>query len=168
MEAPMKNRRHSPISEIMTPRVFALQEHESLSRACCLMLENHVRHVPVLRGRKLVGLISHRDLCRAMPSSLLCAEDRKEKGFIDSLGRVADVMIREPRTMKPQDTMKSALEVLIETKYGCLPIVNDQDELVGIVTSHDMLLFLNGMWNILKEEEVFVLKGEEIFVPAGV
>jgi len=154
----MKNRRNSPISEIMTTRVHTLQEHEPLSKACCLMAENHLRHVPVLRGKTLVGLISHRDLCRAMPSSLLGADDSKEKGFIDSMARVEDVMIRDPKTMKAGDTLKAALEVLIETKYGCLPIVNDQGELAGIVTSYDMLLFLNGMWNILKEE---------VFVPAG-
>jgi CBS domain-containing membrane protein len=159
MEAPMKNRRHSPISEIMTTRLYTVQEHEPVSRACTLMAENHLRHVPVLRGKTLVGLISHRDLCRAMPSSLLATVESKAHGFIDSMAHVEDVMIREPRTMKPEDTMKSALEVLIETKYGCLPIVNDQGEPVGIITSHDMLLFLNGMWNILKEE---------ILVPAGV
>jgi len=159
----MKNRRHSPISEIMTTRLYTVQEHEPVSRACTLMAENHLRHVPVIRGKKLVGLISHRDLCRAMPSSLLGTEDRKAKGFIDSLARVGDVMIREPRTMKPGDPMKAALEVLIETKYGCLPIVDDYGELAGIVTSHDMLLFLNGMWNILKEEVT-----EEVLVAAGV
>ena len=157
----MKNRRPSPISEIMTTHLYAVQEHEPVSRACAIMAEYHLRHVPVLRGRRLVGLISHRDLCRAMPSSLLEATEHKAHGFIDSLARVEDVMIRAPRTMRPEDTMKSALEVLIETKYGCLPIVGDHDELVGIITSHDMLLFLNGMWNILKDEK------EEIFVLAG-
>jgi CBS domain-containing membrane protein len=148
----MRNRRNSPISDIMTTRVHTVQEHSKLSAACCIMAENNLRHVPVLRGRKLVGLISHRDLCRAMPSSLLGAEDAKEKNFIDSLARVEDVMIRDPRTMKPTDTMKSALEVLIETKYGCLPIVDDHEELVGVVTSYDMLLFLNAMWAVLKED----------------
>jgi CBS domain-containing membrane protein len=155
----MKNRRNSPISEIMTTQVHALQEHEPLSRACCLMTDNHLRHVPVLRGKKLVGLISHRDLCRAMPSSLLGADDSKEKGFIDSMAKVGDVMIHDPKTMTADQPLKAALEVLIETKYGCLPIVNEHHELVGIVTSYDMLLFLNGMWNILKEEA---------FVPVGV
>lgn len=123
-----------------------------LSSACCIMSENNLRHVPVLSGKKLVGLISHRDLCRAMPSSLLGADDAKEKHFIDSLARVEDVMIKNPKTLRPTDTMKSALEVLIETKYGCLPIVDDNDELVGVVTSHDMLLFLNAMWAVLKED----------------
>jgi len=147
----MRNRRNSPISDIMTTRVHTVQEHSKLSSACCIMADNNLRHVPVLRGKKLVGLISHRDLCRAMPTSLLGADDAKEKNFIDSLARVEDVMIHNPRTMKPTDTMKSALEVLIETKYGCLPVVDDQGELVGIVTSHDMLLFLNAMWAVLKE-----------------
>jgi CBS domain-containing membrane protein len=155
----MKNRRNSPISEVMTTEVYTVQEHEPLSTACRIMAERNLRHVPVLRGRKLVGLISHRDLCRALPSSLLEAEESKAHGFIDSMARVEDVMIREPRTLNPNHTMKAALEILIETKYGCLPITNDQDELVGIVTSHDMLLFLNGLWNILKEE---------VSVPAGV
>ena len=163
----MKNRRHSPISEIMTTRVHSLQEHEPLSRACSLMAENHLHHAPVLQGKKLVGLISHRDLCRAMPSSLLGAEDRKEKGFIDGLARVEDVMIRDPKTLRPSDPMKVGLEVLIETRYGCLPIVDHQGDLVGIVSAHDMLLFLNGMWNILKEEEVVPARDEGL-VAAGV
>jgi CBS domain-containing membrane protein len=87
-----------------------------------------------------------------MPSSLLGADDAKEKGFIDALARVEDVMIQNPKTLKPTDTMKSALEVLIETKYGCLPIVDDDHELVGVVTSHDLLMFLNAMWAVLKED----------------
>ncbi|MGD2063318.1 MAG: CBS domain-containing protein [Nitrospirota bacterium] len=148
----MRNRRNSLISDIMTTRVHSVQEHAMLSSACCIMAENHLRHVPVLSGKKLVGLISHRDLCRAMPSSLLGADDAKEKGFIDALARVEDVMIQNPKTLKPTDTMKSALEVLIETKYGCLPIVDDDHELVGVVTSHDLLMFLNAMWAVLKED----------------
>lgn len=147
-----KNRRHSPVSEIMTTSVYTIQADEQLSVACCVMADKHLRHVPVLKGRKLVGLISHRDLCRAMPSSLLGSEDAKEKGFLDSMATVKDVMIENPKTLKAADELKSALEVLIETKYGCLPIVDDEHHLVGIVTSHDMLLFLNGMWNILRED----------------
>jgi CBS domain-containing protein len=136
----------------MTTRVHSVQEHAMLSSACCIMAENNLRHVPVLQGKKLVGLISHRDLCRALPSSLLGSDDEKEKGFIDALARVEDVMIADPKTLRPTDTMKSALEMIIETKYGCLPIVDDNHELVGLVTSHDMLLFLNAMWAVLKED----------------
>ena len=106
----MKNRRNSPISEIMTTRVHTLQEHEPLSKACCLMAENHLRHVPVLPGKTLVGLISH---CCIL-SSIVCfyndfdeyeVTEKDRQHYSEFVGTLDDVekSIRAGRYIQTQE-----------------------------------------------------------------
>jgi CBS domain-containing membrane protein len=103
------------------------------------MQEGHFRHIPIVNEfDELIGLISERDIykhsvsCQAyMPSDEL---EKIETGTL-----LFDVMVRDPVTITPDSSIRHAAELIYRNKYGCLPVVDDQAKLVGIITSHDFV-----------------------------
>jgi CBS domain-containing protein len=126
------------VHEIMSRNVAFLREEENLFTAERGMKDFHFRHVPVVDGDKLVGLVTERDLLRASTSSL--AEDHD---LLDhSLKRhvfVRQIMATAVRTVRPETALTEALNLMCKSKIGCLPVTRDDGTLVGIVTRSDFL-----------------------------
>lgn len=126
------------VKDLMSVDPLVLSVDETIVVAELLMNMAHIRHLPVVKGGRVVGLVTHRDLlgaCSALlsrPSSDL--EDRKYEMA------VAEVMQVDVRTIDADVDMRDAIEVMIDHKYGCLP-VTDQGRLVGILTEADFLKF---------------------------
>ncbi|MEW5895733.1 MAG: CBS domain-containing protein [Candidatus Omnitrophota bacterium] len=101
----------------------------------------HIRHLPVTGGPegKLVGLLSERDLFR------IHSPHRNEEGEWvydrEELNSIIlrNVMVRNPFYMKEDDCMGEALVRIVENKFGCIPIVNKDMQLRGIITQEDIL-----------------------------
>jgi CBS domain-containing membrane protein len=125
------------VKQLMSTELITLEEDQDLGVANLLMSLAHVRHLPVVRGDELVGLVTHRDLLKAQASALeeLSSEERRER---DQRIRASDVMRREVRTVTPGTPVIAAARILREHKFGCLPVVDD-GQLVGIVTEADFL-----------------------------
>jgi CBS domain-containing protein len=119
------------VEELMNRKVITLEADASLIQVDDLMKSHHIRHVPVVQGRKLVGLVSHRDLIRALA--------RQSSGKSPPFLGVQEVMTREVETVSPQASVRAAIDKLLEKRFGCLPVVDAQGELVGIVTESDFL-----------------------------
>jgi CBS domain-containing membrane protein len=119
------------VEDIMTHEVLTLEADASLIQVDDLMKRHRMRHVPVVQGRKLVGLVSHRDLIRAFAW--------QSSNSTRSMLGLPDIMTREVETVTPQDSVQTAIDRLLEKRFGCLPVVNEQRELVGIVTESDLL-----------------------------
>jgi CBS domain-containing membrane protein len=130
------------VEEIMTREVVTLNAEDALIEVDDLLKRNHIRHVPVVQGRRLVGLVSHRDLIRALA--------RHPPGKATHPPTVKDVMTAEVETVAPHASAREAIERLLDHKFGCLPVVDAQGELVGIVTEFD---FLRLAHKLLKEHE---------------
>jgi CBS domain-containing protein len=96
-----------------------------------LLKRHHIRHVPVVRGPKLVGMVSHRDLIRALA--------RHPPGEASQPICVKDIMTRDVETVAPDTSAQEAIEKLLDHRFGCLPVVDGQGDLVGIVTESDFL-----------------------------
>jgi acetoin utilization protein AcuB len=94
---------------------------------------NRIRHLPVLEGRRLVGVISDRDLRAATPA----LGDLARAEALDRI-RVADEMARDVATAGPEDPIEDAAMAMYERKIGCLPVVDGED-LVGILTTSDVM-----------------------------
>jgi acetoin utilization protein AcuB len=118
------------VQDIMTSPVVAISPDISLQDAYQTMQEKGIRHLPVLNGKKLVGVITDRDL-RLATSALA------PKPFPPG-AKVSAVMCKFPFTADPADPVEDAARVMRERKIGCLP-VTDGDRLVGIVTGLDLL-----------------------------
>lgn len=126
------------VRDLMTPEVVTLEADESLLLADDVMRLARIRHLPVVDRGRLVGLVSHRDMLRASVSSL-AGLSRTEEASIKGAIPVREVMKREVRTVRPDDTALAACELILEWKLGCLPVVDGDGRLVGILTEADFV-----------------------------
>lgn len=117
------------VGNLMTEKVTTIGPDDDLALAMQLMLWSGVRHLPVLDGDTLVGILSHHDL---LPP-------REEPDLEKHLRRrVGDVMRHPVKTVHPDDDVREAAGLMATAHIHCLPVVDD-DRLVGILTSSDIL-----------------------------
>jgi len=116
------------ISEIMSPLTHSIGIEQSMSEAAHRMHSFAIRHLPVLRGGRLVGILSERDL--AMVESLPDVDPNKVS--------VAEAMTSEPYAVPPGASLPAVLREMAAHKYGTAVIVVEERP-VGIVTTTDAL-----------------------------
>jgi acetoin utilization protein AcuB len=128
------------VGDYMTRDPITIEEDASMKEAMLLLRSHHIRHLPVATGRLLVGLVSDRDIKRASPS-ILQGIDKTEFEQLMEDTPVSRIMTREPFTVNANTPLVEAITILIEKKFGSLPVV-DGKELVGIFTEIDALKIL--------------------------
>ena len=125
------------MGDVMTRDVITLDREDSLADARRCMEQARVRHLPVVAGGRLVGLVSHRDLLAASLSVFAEASEREERRLFAQIP-VRELMHDAVR-VRPETPVREAAGILMESKFGCLPVVGDGDALVGIVTEADFV-----------------------------
>ena len=123
--------------DIMTRNVVSVAPDLSLPDAWAMMQHMRVRHLPVVEGERLVGLLSDRDV-------LLHAVTTPEGRIVVVHGVVGAVMTATPRVCSTAASVASVAQTMINHKINALPVVEDGDHghLVGIVTSTDLFWLL--------------------------
>jgi len=125
------------LGDIMTRDVVTLAEDDTLADARSCMERGRIRHIPVVRGKQLVGLITHRDILAASFSTFAQVSAREEHKIFAAIP-VREVMhdaFAAPPTMRVRD----AARIMLDRQYGCLPVAADDGALLGIVTEADFL-----------------------------
>ncbi|MCB9540709.1 MAG: CBS domain-containing protein [Myxococcales bacterium] len=122
----------------MTTRVTTLHEGADLEIAEGLMAVLHIRHLPVVHDGRLVGLVTHRDLL-ALSLSPFDGHSADAHEHLQTTVRVGRVMRRDVATVAPDTDLRDALRVMRNQRFGCLPVVEAGDRLVGIVTEADFM-----------------------------
>lgn len=133
------------VDELMTRDLVTLPEDADVLRIDDLLKLHHIRHLPIVRGDRLVGLVTHRDLLRAQ------ARVRSSPGI-----RASEVMTREVQTIPPDTSVRYAIYKLLDDKVGCLPVVDAAGRLVGIFTESDAVRFAG---RLLGEREQAAVTG---------
>jgi acetoin utilization protein AcuB len=131
------------VADRMVEKVIALQEDQSLRDALLIVQKHQIRHLPVLKDGKLVGMVTDRDLKRATPSPISGADVETFDRVVDGT-RVSQLMTRNPFTVTPSTRLKDAVKVLHDRKFGALPVI-DGNRLVGLITATDMLMDLHNL-----------------------
>jgi acetoin utilization protein AcuB len=121
----------------MTRDPVAVPADATLGVALRLMREHRVRHLPVVEGGEVVGMLSDRDLRLAMPSPL-GMESAEDVAAAEGTP-VADVMARGAITAGPFDTVEDAAVRMRRHRVGSLPVVDATGALLGILTETDIL-----------------------------
>ncbi|MFO0664839.1 MAG: CBS domain-containing protein [Polyangiaceae bacterium] len=134
-------KRNDPIKTIMTRDAVTVQVGEQPSRVRALLEEERFHHLPVLDGRKLVGIVSTVDFMKA-GFSAWGADARTVDAVLDSQLRLADLMHSEPQTIRDTATVRDAAHALAHGKFHSLPVVDADGKLAGIVTSTDLIRYL--------------------------
>ncbi|NNL66396.1 MAG: CBS domain-containing protein [Myxococcales bacterium] len=133
----MSNADHTPVRAIMQEKIVTISAHESLSTVEDIMRLGRVRHMPVVSGGKLVGVVSERDLLRNSLSSLSSHRQDERKAFLYAV-EIGRVMSQPAIVIDPDASIKQAARTMADAKIGCLPVVL-HDELIGLVTETDVL-----------------------------
>ncbi len=120
----------------MTTKVVTIQFDDTLSEAINTLKRNKIRRMPVMKGNKLVGIVSDRDLKEASPSKATSL-DIWEVHYLMSKIKVKDVMIKKVITISPDATVEKAAILMFDNRIGGLPVVENK-ELVGIITEQDI------------------------------
>lgn len=140
----------STVADIMSRRVVCLLEEENLESIEKGMARFGFRHLPVVDGDKLVGVVSEADFLRASVSSL--DEERTLKdATLKRYYFVGEIMTRDVTTVRPTLPLAEAAQVLRELKLGCLPVTEEDGTLVGIVTSSDFVALAARLLEVYRE-----------------
>lgn len=135
------------VGERMHSKVITVKEDDSLQRAFSLMKKGSIRHLPVVRGKELVGMITDRDLRQAM-LPVEDSEKGKETYRLPKTARVEEHMTRQVITVTPFTDIEEAARLIYVHKIGGLPVV-EEGRLVGIITETDILEIFIEMMGIL-------------------
>lgn len=125
------------VGKRMKREPVTVTREESLRKARELLDSRRIRHLPVVEGKRLVGIITDSDIRQASPSSTAPISDQDLSEFLERV-KVGEVMVSEVVTTSPFTSIEEAAKVMQERKIGCLPVL-DRGELVGIITETDIL-----------------------------
>lgn len=141
----MKERRL--ISTIMTPDVVTLNVNDTLTQAEELFKKNNIRHIPVVSGKKIVGMISYSDILKiGIPD--LDSNDENVVSTVYDMYTLNQVMTKNVKTLYHNDYVKTAALVFSESDFRALPIVDEDEKLVGILSTTDLIKFLLSQFNV--------------------
>jgi CBS domain-containing protein len=125
------------IRDLMTHSAITAPPSMSLALAQRLMHDHRIRHLPVVQGSQLVGLVTDRDLRRALPSSATTLTPAEMTYKMATIA-IATCMTREVSTVPPEADIVQGTRRFLEGPYGCLPVLSS-GQLVGLVTAIDLL-----------------------------
>jgi len=125
------------VSRYMTQKLITATPEMTVKQAFLLMRTHRVRHIPVVEGEELAGIISDRDLRRPRWAEQL--DDWTAYYQVDENHHVSDIMTRNPETVRASDDIRKAVAILRDRRYGALPVLNKDGELVGILSAQDLL-----------------------------
>lgn len=127
------------VDQVMTRGVVVVFPDDSLQDAAARMRQYGVRHLPVVDGAaNVVGILSERDIVGAAGRELVDVAAHRDAGAVARL-RVRDAMTTEPRTVPRGTELLDVLQILVEKRVGALPVVDEDDRLMGIVSYVDVL-----------------------------
>ena len=131
----------TPVSEIMTRRLITANVDDRVVKVKTLFEENKIHHIPVVDAAdQLLGIISKEDFLKL---SYHVSLDTGGKAFSERWydnTKAGEIMTKYPVSLDPEDTVGLAADIFMANKFHALPVV-DNDQLVGIITTHDVLLF---------------------------
>lgn len=139
--APIGKYNWMKVVDIMTRDPLTVTPTETIGQADELMNTNKIRQLPVVQGKDLVGIVTDRDIRSFLSGSLLEGVEAREEA-LDT--KVREIMTTEPMSVSSDDDLQEAVELMIDEKIGGIPVVDEAEGLVGIVTYVDVLrCFLN-------------------------
>jgi CBS domain-containing protein len=118
------------VADFMTSELVTVKESDDLGLAASILRLGGIRHLPVVRDRKLVGLVTQRDVVRTDGGSPVARSIQ-----------ASEVMTREVTTVAPRSSLAHAAHLMLRHKYGCLPVCEEDGTLVGIITESDFVRF---------------------------
>lgn len=132
------------VRDIMRGKPVTIAAGESLSTVEDIMTLGGVRHIPVMKAGQLVGVVSERDLLRTSLSNLNEYGADARRSFLSAV-EIERVMSSPAITISDDAPVEEAARLMAERKIGCLPVMEDEQGFVGLVTETDLLRYFAGL-----------------------
>jgi CBS domain-containing protein len=133
------------VSDCMAPFPFSVTPDATVSDARYLMNKHRIRHLPVLLEGELVGVVTRTDILEAEPSEAIALKVWEQQHLLDKL-TVQQIMTLHPVTVTKATTLVDAARLMVERKIGCLPVIDENRRLHGLLTETDILRALVDAW----------------------
>lgn len=137
----MSLRNRVPVSTIMTKDIITLNSTDELATAEHLFKEHTIRHIPVVEGDKIIGMLSLTDLLRISFADGAYEDESNVETTVYNMFSISQVMAKNLKSVSKNTTIKEVAEILAEKEFHALPVI-DNDSLVGIVTTTDLIKYL--------------------------
>lgn len=134
--------KHYLVRDWMQKKVISAGPNMGMLEAHRLMRNNKIRRLPIVaRDGKLVGIVTRSDVRQAEPSEATTL-NVWEMNYLLAKLQLSDIMTREPYYVRPEDTIKTAATLMHSNKIGALPVVDEENKVVGILTESDVFRVL--------------------------
>lgn len=121
--------RYTCVADVMTRKTVSLSPHHGFSEAVSLMADRHFRHIVVVNTNgQILGVISDRDILRTLART----SNWQTKD-------VSQIMTPDPVTVKRETPISTAVAKIVSKRINCLPVLDDEEKVCGILTSTDLL-----------------------------
>jgi len=148
------------VSKWMSKNVITIDVDDSMQEAVKLMKQRDIRMLPVLKKRKLVGVVTDRDLKRASASDATTL-DVHELLYLVSKIKVGNIMTKDPITVPQNLTVEETAVVLLKNKISGAPVVDQNGQLVGTITQTDLFRVLVSLTGVGKGGIQFAFQLED-------
>jgi len=134
-------KKRTPVSDIMTKNVITLNTTDDLEKAEYLFKLHNIRHIPVVSGEAIIGMLSYTDLLRISFADATDDQDSDVDTVVYNMFTIEQVMAKNLISVSSSTTIKEVAELLSKKEFHALPVV-DNNVLVGIVTTTDLINYL--------------------------
>ena len=131
------------VKHIMTTDLITADPDETIDAVRHKLIANHIQHIPVVEGKKILGIISKGDIHRMEHHFTLFQSEKalESNRQIFSTILAAEIMTKSLVKLKDTDAATIAVDLFRENMFHALPVVNDKDQLVGMITPIDLLRY---------------------------
>lgn len=134
-------KRNTPIALIMSKSVIKLNLSDDLTKAEMLFKKHKIRHLPVVDGNIIIGLLSYADLLRISYVDAVDDDAQEIDSTVYNLFTLQQVMTKDLVVVSPETTIKETAQILSKSEFHALPVC-EGNVLVGIVTTTDLVAYL--------------------------
>ena len=134
----MKN--NVPVSQVMTKNILRLNFTDDLATAEKIFKKNHIRHLPVVDKGSIVGMISSNDLLRISFADAVGPDGQEIESSVYDMFSIEQIMTSKVISIPSSTSLEDTARLFLKHEFHALPVV-DNDKLVGIVTTTDVIRF---------------------------
>ena len=132
---------YQSITNVMTKKVVTLNDKDTLEKAEFLFKKNNIRHIPVVKDNKIVGMLSYNDLLRISFADAYNTLETEADTLVYNMFTIKQVMTKNLVHVNSKATIKEVAEIFYQKEFHALPVV-DNGTLVGIITTTDLMKYL--------------------------
>lgn len=136
-------KKNEAITKIMQKDLITVTVKDKLSHCRTLFIEKGIHHLPVVEGNKIIGILSYTDLLKVDSNTIYNQDPKQADTLIDHLSNIRESMSQTLITINSKKTIREATQILADGSFHSLPVVEEDNTLVGLVTSTDLLRYLS-------------------------